>query len=295
VSNSCDSFTYLSQPELGIAYTLSAINAAGDTASNYDEGLGYPVGSIDYVAELGNNGINVASRLSVTTALWQAGEYNLIDTAAMLSRGADREVPLLDLSLGFTVDDIDNILLSNLTMNAASAEDCEIAGNCDAAELGTASFYYGRVSLADAYGPETAALPVAFYTEYWNGQKFITHLLDDCSALPRSAISFNNSAIESTADLSVNLTGGITTGQFSSISSSDVMFTGGDAGFYFSAPGENITVDSFAVDVDLSDIDWLRFDWNQDGNDSNDTQLPTATMRFKSYRGHDRILYWRHQ
>ena len=86
----------------------------------------------------------------------------------------------------------------------------------------------------------------------------------------------------------------MTTGQFSSINSSEIRFSSGDAGLSFSAPGAAIVQDSFTVDVDLSDIDWLQFDWNQDGN-NNDTQLPTATMRFKSYRGHDRILYWRHQ
>lgn len=295
VSNSCTHFTYLSQPELGIAYTLNAINSAGDTVSNYDDGLGYPVGSIIYAAELDNNGINLASRLSVATTNWQAGEYNLIDTFAALARGTSLEAPLLNVLLGIAVDDIDDRTLNNLTMNASSSADCDITGSCNAGELGSASFYYGRVSLADAYGPETAALPVTFHTEYWTGQKFITHILDDCSVLPRSSISFNGNPIDSASDLSINLVGGITTGEFTSLSSSHVGFSGGDAGFSFSAPGAEITTDSFTVDVDLSSIDWLRFDWNQDGDNNNDTQLPTATMRFKSYRGHDRILYWRHQ
>lgn len=295
VNNSCTQFTYLSQPELSIAYTLSAINSVGDTVSNYDEGLGYPVGSIIYAAELDNNGIDLASRLSVATTNWQAGEYNLIDTVAALARGTNLEAPLLNVLLGIAVDDIDDRTLNNLTMNASSSADCDITGSCNAGELGTASFYYGRVSLADAYGPETAALPVVFHTEYWTGQKFITHILDDCSVLPRSSISFNGNPIDSASDLSINLVGGITTGEFTSLSSSHVGFSGGDAGFSFSAPGAEITTDSFTVDADLSSIDWLRFDWNQDGDNNNDTQLPTATMRFKSYRGHDRILYWRHQ
>jgi len=202
---------------------------------------------------------------------------------------------LFDVLLGIAVDDIDDRVLSNRTMNASANTDCAAAGNCNATELGSASFYYGRLSLSDAYGPETAALPVAFYTEYWNGQKFITHLLDSCSAIPRNVIRFNNNPIESASDLAINLDGGITTGQFAALSSNNVGFSGGDAGFSFSAPGPDITEDSISVDVDLSSIGWLRFDWNQDGNDNNDSQLPTATMRFKSYRGHDRILYWRHQ
>lgn len=42
--------------------------------------------------------------------------------------------------------------------------------------------------------------------------------------------------------------------------------------------------------VDTSGMDWLKFDWDQDG--SHDDDLPTATVTFGSYRGHDRVIYW---
>lgn len=295
VTNSCDNFTYLSEPELSVAYTLSAIDEGGNILSNYDEGLGYPVGSIAYTAEVADSGNNISARLSTATSVWQAGEYILLDSNAIFARTSTREAPLNDIELGIVVNDIDSVGMNAPAINAQSSGDCSLDNSCNASLLGTASFYYGRVSLSDAYGPETADLPVSFITEYWTGQRFVNNIYDDCTAIPRSRILFNGGDISLAQDLSINLVGGITTAQFASLSSASVGFVSGDAGFVFSAPGADITLDSFTVDVDLTALDWLRFDWDQDGNDNNDARLPTATMRFKSYRGHDRILYWRHK
>jgi MSHA biogenesis protein MshQ len=295
VTNSCTSFTYLSQPELTIAYSLAAISTEGDSLSNYDEGLGYPVGSPVYAVEYNNDGVNLLSRLSIASTTWQAGEYTLLDTAAVFNRDVSLEAPLLGVLFGVSMNDLDGRSINTPTMNASTDINCIDDNSCNTNELGVASFYYGRLTLDSAYGPETASLPTNFITEYWNGQKFVTNLFDNCTQIPRTDIRFNGSAINIPANLSVDLIGGITAGQFASLSTNDIIFTGGDAGLSFSSPGASITLDSFTVDVDLSSIDWLRYDWNQDGNGSNDTQLPTATMRFKSYRGHDRILYWRHK
>ncbi|MFT6254339.1 MAG: MSHA biogenesis protein MshQ [Granulosicoccus sp.] len=295
VGNSCSGFTYLSQPELTIAYSLAAISTEGDVLNNYDEGLGYPVGNAVYSVEYNNSGVDLQSRASIASATWQGGEYTLLDTAAVLNRDASREAPLTDVLFGVSMNDIDGRVINTPTINASTAIHCADDNSCNAGELGSASFYYGRLTLDSAYGPETASLPVNFMTEYWNGQKFVTHLFDDCTQVPMGTIRFNGNAINIPANLSVDLVGGITQGQFASMSANNITFLSGDAGFSFSAPGANIALDSVIVDVDLSLMDWLRYDWNQDGDDNNDVQLPTATMRFKTYRGHDRILYWRHR
>jgi len=295
VGNSCSSFTYLSQPELTIAYSLAAISTEGDVLNNYDEGLGYPVGNAVYSVEYNNSGVDLQSRASIASTTWQGGEYTLLDTAAVLNRDASREAPLTDVLFGVSVNDIDGRVINTPTINASTATNCAEDNSCNAGELGSASFYYGRLTLDSAYGPETASLPVNFVTEYWNGQKFVVHVFDDCTGIPRNRVFFNGNSIAAASDLSINLVGGISTAQFNTLSSNAVGFIGGDAGFSFSAPGANISLDRFVVDVDLSELDWLRYDWNQDGNDNNDTQVPTATMSFKTYRGHDRILYWRHR
>jgi MSHA biogenesis protein MshQ len=46
------------------------------------------------------------------------------------------------------------------------------------------------------------------------------------------------------------------------------------------------------VGVDLTSMSWLRFDWNQEG-DYADVLLPNANFEFGTYRGNDRIIYWR--
>lgn len=295
VENSCNNFTYLSHPDLSVAYTLSAITANGDTASNYDNGLGYPVGIIDYQAELANSGVNLGSRFTANDATWSEGEYTVIDNNAMFARSSLLEAPLNDVIFSVSVDDSDDVGLMNPNTNAATSDDCSIDDSCDAATIGSASFYYGRLALSDAYGPETAALPVSFTTQYWNGQQYILNVFDDCSAVSRTAITFNGASIDSLSALSVDLLGGISQSQWSSLSSTTIDFVGGDAGLSFSAPGTSITLDSIYIDVDLSLIPWLSSDWNQDNNTTNDLALPTATIQFKTYRGHDRILYWKHK
>ncbi len=295
VVNACSNFTYLSQPDLTVAYTLSAIDGEGNTLSNYDSGLGYPIGTVQHFAELANNGSDLGSRLSVASATWSGGDYVVSDNSAVFARGSNREAPLTGLVLSTNVDDIDDRPVNNANVNASTNDDCSVAGNCNAVEIGSANFYYGRLTLPDAYGPETANLPALFLTEYWNGQQFVQNVYDNCTLIPRSIVAFNSNPITSTADLSVNLLGGTSTAQFAALTASHIGFSSGDASLSFSAPGTAITVDSFVMDVDLTSIDWLRFDWNQDGNDNNDTALPTATIRFKAYRGHDRILYWRHK
>ncbi|EIK44630.1 MSHA biogenesis protein MshQ [Cellvibrio sp. BR] len=80
-------------------------------------------------------------------------------------------------------------------------------------------------------------------------------------------------------------------GNYDSSTATEINFTSGNANHFFSAPGVGVT-GSFDVKVDLTSYPWLRFDWNQDG-DYSDTTIPDAEFGFGSYRGHDRIIYWR--
>ena len=90
----------------------------------------------------------------------------------------------------------------------------------------------------------------------------------------------------------VPIGGGTTTGQYANIDGVGVNFNSSDADHYFTAPGEGNT-GSFDIEMDLTNRPWLRFDWNQDGDFLNDIQMPPANIGFGSYRGHDRIIYWR--
>ena len=68
----------------------------------------------------------------------------------------------------------------------------------------------------------------------------------------------------------------------------NIGFCDGQAGIQYGAPG---TVIAYPISIDLTNLPFLRFDWNQDG-DHSDVSLPDATINFQSYRGHDRVIYW---
>jgi MSHA biogenesis protein MshQ len=144
--------------------------------------------------------------------------------------------------------------------------------------------------LDDAFGPETVKLPVNFATEYWLANRFILNADDSCTLVPRSAITYPAGAISVDANRTVTLTGGSTQGTYTNLTSTNVGFNAGTAGQQFTAPGSG--TGSFVVVVDLTNLAWLRSDWNQDG-DFSDVKLPNANFTFGSYRGNDRIIYWR--
>lgn len=300
VSNACGSFSYMNQGAIGLDYTLLARSLNGGTVSNYDHGLGYvDTATMAYVAENANagNGASLSGRVNVdqTGINWMAGQLNLLDPEAFFARqgsGAP-DGPYADLQWGtFIETEQDNRPLADLNMNATSLGDCIAAGNCDAAALGgTQDLRYGRLIMEDVYGPEVINLPAPFYTEYWDGSGFVRSVADNCTEIPRSAITYPAGSITTDANLTVSVGGGASTGSYSNLGATAVNFSSGNAGQLFSAPGTGNT-GSFEVEVDLQNLPWLRFDWNQDGNYS-DTLLPPARIGFGSYRGHDRVIYWR--
>lgn len=106
-------------------------------------------------------------------------------------------------------------------------------------------------------------------------------------------IMYPAGSILSPANLSVNLGSGTTTGSYGSLmnTSTEIAFTNGDALHLFSAPTGGAT-GNFNVNVNLTSYPWLRFDWDQSGV-FDDANLPAARFGFGSYRGHDRVIYWR--
>ena len=187
-------------------------------------------------------------------------------------------------------DTFDFRSVQNPDMNATTANAC--GAGCDAKQLGsTLDMRYGRLRLDDAFGPETVALPVNFYTEYWTGNHFTLNAQDSCTMVPRGAITYPAGTLASDTNRTVALTGGSTQGTYTNLDATGVRFNAGVAGQGFTAPTASAQ-GKFVVGTDLTNLPWLRFDWNQDGNYS-DLKLPNATFEFGSYRGNDRIIYWR--
>lgn len=296
VTNSCVAFSYMSQPDIALSYQLQALSSTGAVVTNY--GPDYYTGNaplLSYQAENADaaNGSSLSSRvIEALPKVWSSGVLS-INTNASFSRAISPDGPYSQLHFGLSLTDAFDLReLSGRNMNATTSGSCAGVG-CNAIQLSTTplDLRFGRLKLDDAFGPETSNLPVNFATEYWTGSYWQQNSLDFCTAIDRSSISYPQGSIAVAGNLVVPLSGGSTQGQYQNLGASTVLFNSGNAGQYFTAPGAG--TGSFVVRVDLTAYPWLRFDWNQNGDYTDDIQLPNANFGFGSYRGHDRIIYWR--
>jgi MSHA biogenesis protein MshQ len=298
VINSCatsPALIYMGQPAASWTYTLEAQGFTGTVMKNYGI-YGSPAAKPYGVAENANNGTNVISRLSATkaaidTGVWTSGIWAPTTPGATFDRAATPDAPYSSLQLGLGVKDtFDLRSLSVKDMDATTTSVCSGA-SCTEIALGSPwDVRYGRLRLDDAFGPETFPLNVNFITEYWVGNHFSLNTSDSCTLVPRSAITYPAGNIAADANRTVSLTGGSTQGTYANLTATDVKFNAGTAGQIFTSPAGG--KGRFVVGVNLTTLPWLRFDWNQDG-DYSDLLLPNANFEFGSYRGNDRIIYWR--
>lgn len=281
-------FNYFSK-DFTAAATLTAQNQQLATTQNYAgvfaklSSAGYSFKARDTVTST-----NLTSRMQTSSlsGTWSSG---LLTSSASinLARAAAPDGPYSATRVGLVVTDTDSVALrsSDLTF------DSDGNGSNDALLYGQSAFYFGRLRLDDAFGPETANLAVSFQVDYWTGSIWSRTTADSCTTIATSAIAYPAGAINVVGNRTVTVGAGSSVGTYTSLAGSAVNFSTGDAGHYFTAPGSGKT-GSFSVEVDLSSYAWLRFDWNADGNYSNETTLPTARYTFGTYRGHDRILLW---
>ncbi|MDM3870888.1 LamG domain-containing protein [Porticoccus sp. W117] len=283
-NNGCGGFTYMGQPNISVSYNLAARNTAGTTTTNYSADsdsnaatLNYPVATIGHRALQGAT--DLSSRLSIPDSQWVNGVYALSTTSAAINRQTSTapDGPYTSVQLSLTEDD----------PNAA------ISGSSDVGS--PLNMRFGRAHLESAHGPESTALTVPFGTEYWDGNRFVASTTDSCTTIAFNQMQFNNSAV--TNPQGVDFIGGAgadSTGIFiySPIPATNASTAIGSFGLTFSPPGAGNT-GSFPININLNNYPWLRSDWNQDGNFNNDTNLPESTVSFGSYRGHDRVIYWR--
>ncbi len=302
--NSCaaGSFSYMGQAAISLSYSLQAENANNVLVSNYGPGYA-PSANLaqpNYVAENADNGTSLSSRVSVpASGVWSAGIFNFTTSNAAFNRqvsGAP-DGPYNLLQLGMGVNEIlDNrgLKIGSFNINV-SAAGC--GAGCNAISLGsTLAMRYGRLRLDDAFGPESVALPVNFSTEYWTGNFFALSVNDSCTIVPRAAITYSwgassGGSLVTDTNRTVSLSGGTTQGIYNNLDAAGVHFNAGTAGQYFSKPVAAGTGE-FTVGINLTALAWLAYDWNQDSNYA-DTTMPNARFSFGSYRGNDRIIYWR--
>lgn len=300
IEDSCSGFSYMDQPAVKLTYELEARSLQDIVTENYHSLRYTPTARVNYVAEDGESGVNVGSRFIVNTTEWDAGVLKVDTNSAVFTRKSHQSLPppatevdgpFKNLQIGLFLSGGDSRPLHGLNMNPDTSNDCQASNSCTAIKIGTPRVVrFGRLRLDDAFGPESVHLPVKFATEYWTGNFFAAAETDQCTAIPRQAIRYPAGTIDNDANRTVNLNGGSTQGQYADLQADAVIFNAGNAGHFFSAPGTG--TGNFVVDINLADRAWLRYDWNQNGDHSDDTGL-RANFGFGQYRGHDRIIYWR--
>jgi len=290
-----------------VSYRLTARNLSGSITTNYRSEfvkLDYRDtngdGDRDILGSLGfgavNNGTDelsdrlaphpttFGSFIETTDFSWTDGIGDL-ETSMVFERDPTPDGPYAMLEFGLEARDQDGVAVEPLDL------DTTLDGSNDKRRLGETNLRFGRLRLDDAFGPEVIDLPVPFFTEYWNGATYVRNADDSCTRIPREAINYPDGNLVDANNLTVDLGGGTTTGDYADLDPVGVGFSLSDADHSFSAPGAGNT-GSFQVQIDLTNRPWLRHDWNQDG-DFSDLMLPPANIGFGSYRGHDRVIYWR--
>ncbi|MCV6613683.1 MAG: hypothetical protein OIF35_01820 [Cellvibrionaceae bacterium] len=279
-------FSHMGQ-EFQLRYTLTARNASGAVTDGYRDAfirLRNNLGQRHYRLQSADGNL-LGSRLSISEEqfAWQANAQLQYLAKLKLNRGSEPEAPLKDVLIGLELIDQDGARLGpaelDLNWQGDAANDHRLLGSSD--------FYYSRLRLDSAQGPENKPLGVNFWLESFAGNAFVKNQQDTCSRIQRSDITYVG---RGSIDVDANRTTALgSRGEYANLDSQSIYFDEGDAGHYFSAPGRQ---GEFQVDVDLTAYPWLRFDWNQDG-DHSDPSLPRARYRFGNQRGHDRIIYWR--
>lgn len=169
-------FTYFGQDGFTTAFTLTALNAAGATTTNYHGTLAkFSLSSYTaygFSAATLPSGTTLEASATAPSGTWSSGVAN-VSAKHRVTRPSQPVVP------------------TALTISAAPSDGEVPAGTAVAVGSAT-SLRYGRLRLYNAYGSERFALPMVWETQYWNGQAFVRNSADSCTPLAATNIALSN-------------------------------------------------------------------------------------------------------
>ncbi len=190
---------------------------------------------------------------------------------------SDPQAPFdAEISLAINVLDSDGIAYTANPVHFGEAA----AGHGIAFDAGK-EMRWGRLIINNAYGSELLALDMPLRAEYFDGTAFIPNNGDNCTSLPLTQLFLNNGSTEVAGNISIVVGSDTTSASLSN------PFSGGDANLRFSPPGADGFVD---VTANLSLLNWLRYDWDGDGNHDDN---PMGRATFGLYKGRPGLIYLR--
>ena len=285
------SFTYVGQPlsySTAPSVTITARNQAGATTMNYDnawwkladftetysQDAGTPLpGTVTLDSSSAGHAAISCSNCDGTLTVPFTGTLRYLKGTGLPQTPFNS---VIDLSLPVT--DSDSVSSAS---NPFLFNDMAFTG-------GANEVRWGRLQLANAYGPETADLEMPAIVEEYTASGFSASLDDSCTSLtsaPAGPPQWGDILLP-TASYTDNLAEGETSPSVSA-------FSLGEATITLSAPGDgndgnvDIAIDLAATGADMA---WLQHDWDGDTNHDNN---PAAAAVFGIYRSNDRIINWR--
>lgn len=174
-------FVYSGQP---LPISVTAVNAAGSTTSNYSSALGFSKAVT--LTAAGSPGAGAWSSASVPASAFAAGVASvqpaytytskLTSPSSLVARGTDAD---------------------GVTSNGGTEPTVPVRS--------------GRLSLESGVSSETAALDLILSADYWTGSAWVRSTDDNCTVVPASAIASSNksNAAATYAVSSIPLTSGV--------------------------------------------------------------------------------------
>ncbi|QEP42894.1 hypothetical protein D5085_07010 [Ectothiorhodospiraceae bacterium BW-2] len=282
-----ETFGFESLPQ----FTITATALGETTTTNYAGSWDDKIGGSAPIALAVLTGTDNGHTWTLESAEYQPGPFSAgISTATLLSAEVEYTplvspvVPFvanIDPAWSFTVTDKS---YSTITATQTLTFDNLIGNN----------LRYGRATLSDTYGNETETQSMLFNVEYFdNDGNWIVNEDDTTTTITVNggiSCSVADKDSDSTPDFTCSVDGAV----------SDLKILDPEESIPAEAgvtPQEVITLDPKDAGIvgeatlSLTGPDYLRFDWDNDGNLIYDS----ATATFGIYRGDDRFYYWREE
>ncbi|HYC49029.1 MAG TPA: DUF6701 domain-containing protein [Burkholderiales bacterium] len=195
------SFTYMGE-RMDLAFTLTAVNAAGIRTSQYSGptlgrlNLAVPanlnLGAIDRPPPLPPKPATpLTPRVSSpsSSGAWTNGDANASAQVVLLREAGGPDGPYVRVHIGIAPTDPDLVTLSPAALNL----DADNNGTNERAQIGgTQELRFGRLRLENAHGSELIAMVLRVRAQHWDGTTFVTNAADSCTPLNAASIALGN-------------------------------------------------------------------------------------------------------
>jgi hypothetical protein len=202
-------YTYMNEV-LSLGFTLEARNARNALTQNYTGA--YAKLNLASAAGLGigarsSGGTNLTGR--VDSSLAPTGSFANGSAALTAGTAITRAIPdnpdgpYTATQFGIAPNDNDPNAATGVQMQSFDQDVDGVGGNDHFAVAPTTELRFGRLRLANGYGPGTGSVQLPLDLQYWNGAGFALNTQDNCTTLARANIALSFTGVIAACDTAV--------------------------------------------------------------------------------------------